>query len=283
MAQNNWYIAGLNFKCSQCGSCCSGPEQGCIWVTKQEIEFIAEYLKITVSELRKKYLKRYGPRTSIIEQPVTKDCVFLLMENGVKRCQIYPVRPNQCRTWPFWLSNLESINTWNNAAQKCGGINRGRYYSFDQIEKIRKSKKWWTDKPPKTLVQKVAEIYGWLDTQLKDHRNATGSCEICGKCCDFEKYDHRLFVTSPEIEYLIAKLGKQNIKPMSNSRCPYNEKGFCSIHKHRFSGCRIFHCRGDKEFQSRLTEETLRKLKSLCEEFELPYRYVDLQTALNNL
>jgi len=136
---------------------------------------------------------------------------------------------------------------------------------------------------PKNLIQKVDEIYGWLETQLKNRRDLTGSCQICGKCCDFEKYDHRLFVTSPEIEYLTAKLGIDKIRPMTNGRCPYNEKGFCSIHKHRFSGCRIFHCHSDKEFQSQLTEETLRKLKSLCEEFALPYRYVDLPTALNSL
>ena len=82
-------------------------------------------------------------RTSIIENPVTKDCIFLQKNGGKKICRIYPVRPNQCRRWPFWSENLASANKWNEAAQKCNGINKGKLYSFEEIEKIRKSKKWW--------------------------------------------------------------------------------------------------------------------------------------------
>jgi Fe-S-cluster containining protein len=66
-----------------------------------------------------------------------------MTEEG-KRCVIYPVRPNQCRTWPFWGSNLTSLNAWNEAVKKCGGVNRGRYYSFEEIERIKKSR-WWLD------------------------------------------------------------------------------------------------------------------------------------------
>lgn len=135
----------------------------------------------------------------------------------------------------------------------------------------------------KNIVDKVDDIYVWLDNYLKEHSEFIGSCEICGRCCDFEKYDHHLFVTSPEIEYLIGKLGKQNIKKMTNGRCPYNIKGFCSIHENRFAGCRIFNCRGDKEFQSKLTEQTLKKLKSLCNEFGFPYCYVNLPNAINGI
>jgi Fe-S-cluster containining protein len=53
---------------------------------------------------------------------------------------IYPVRPSQCRIWPFWTENLKSPDTWNQAVQKCGGINHGRFYSFEEIEKIKKEK-----------------------------------------------------------------------------------------------------------------------------------------------
>jgi len=139
-----WYSPGLRFECQQCGQCCSGPGEGYIWVTKQEIEVIADFLKMSEADLRGKYLRRVGLRRTIIEQPTTKDCVFLRKIDGKKKCVIYPVRPNQCRTWPFWPSNLSSSNTWNTAALKCPGISRGEYYSFEQIEKIKKSK-WWQD------------------------------------------------------------------------------------------------------------------------------------------
>ncbi len=142
-----WYIGGLHFQCNQCGDCCSGPGEGYIWVTNKEIELLAEHLDMTVGQLRKKYLKRIVTRTSIIEHPVTKDCIFLKMIDGQKKCSIYHVRPQQCRTWPFWTSNLTSPNAWNENTRNCGGISCGRLYSYEEIEKIRKSKKWYKNEP----------------------------------------------------------------------------------------------------------------------------------------
>ncbi len=140
-----WYIAGLHFECVQCGRCCSGPGEGYIWVTKPEIQIIADFLKISVGRLRQEYLKRVGLRTTIIEHPGTRDCILLQDIAGQKRCIIYPVRPSQCRAWPFWPENLTNPNAWNKAAQKCPGINQGRLYTYDEIEKIKRNKKWWQD------------------------------------------------------------------------------------------------------------------------------------------
>lgn len=140
-----WYAAGLHFECTGCGNCCSGPEEGFIWATKTEIEFIAEFLDLSVDELHQKYLRRVGNRTTIIEEPRSKDCIFLKTENGQKRCSIYPVRPNQCRTWPFWASNLESPHSWNETARSCPGMNRGKLFSMKEIDAQKKQKTWWTD------------------------------------------------------------------------------------------------------------------------------------------
>ena len=139
-----WYVDGLHFECTECGNCCSGPDEGYIWLTKPEIEFIAEFLKITVDQLRRQYIKRVGMRSSIIEDVHTKDCIFLETKNNQKICRIYPVRPNQCRTWPFWASNLSHPDAFNSAAQDCPGIHRGRKYTRRQIDKLKKQTKWWT-------------------------------------------------------------------------------------------------------------------------------------------
>jgi len=142
----------------QCGRCCAGPGEGYIWVTRPEIQIIADFLKISVEQLRRKFLKRVGLRITIIEHSGTKDCIFLnhgfgfrqsggprRLQGCQKRCMIYPVRPSQCRSWPFWPSNLTSPDTWNKAAQKCPGIDRGRFYSYEEIEKIKRNKNWWED------------------------------------------------------------------------------------------------------------------------------------------
>ncbi len=140
-----WYIGGLHFECRQCGNCCAGPNEGFIWITAPEIELLAEHLDLSVEKLREKYLTRLITRTSIIEDPASKNCIFLTNINGIKGCAVYSVRPNQCRTWPFWSSNLTSPSAWNSAALKCPGVNRGNLYTFKQIKKLRKQKKWWED------------------------------------------------------------------------------------------------------------------------------------------
>ncbi len=137
-----WYVAGLNFECLGCGNCCAGPDEGFIWTSSEEAERIAKFLEMPPGRFRRKYLKRLFNRSSIIEDAATKDCVFLTKHGKGRGCKIYPVRPNQCRTWPFWTSNLHSPDTWNEAAVRCPGINRGKHYSFVEIEKLRKQKKW---------------------------------------------------------------------------------------------------------------------------------------------
>ena len=133
------------------------------------------------------------------------------------------------------------------------------------------------------LLERVAEVYKWLDLQVCSGDDMAGTCRSCGDCCDFEGFDHRLFITPPELMYLAANLGAENIKPMPGSRCPYNVDGKCTIYEYRFSACRIFCCNADADFQSRLSEEALKKLKSACMEFQISYRYTDLAAGLNSL
>jgi hypothetical protein len=138
-----WYSAGLHFECLQCGRCCAGPEGGYIWVSRPEIRLIADFLKMPVKELKQKFLKRVGLRITVVEDPHTLDCVFLQQTKQGRGCAIYEVRPAQCRNWPFWEHNLVSPGTWNSTGRKCPGINRGQYYSPEQIRDKKKNRKWW--------------------------------------------------------------------------------------------------------------------------------------------
>ncbi|HEW79072.1 MAG TPA: hypothetical protein ENH34_03780 [Phycisphaerales bacterium] len=133
------------------------------------------------------------------------------------------------------------------------------------------------------LLKRVSEIYNWLDLQTRRYDNPEGRCNVCGECCDFESYSHRLFVTSPELMYLTANLGAENIKPQTTSRCPYNVSGKCTVYEYRFAGCRIFCCKADADFQSGLSESALKKFKSISMEFQIDYRYTNLARALGGL
>ena len=146
MTDTKWYQCGLHFECTGCGNCCAGPEEGYIWIVKKEVQFLAKHLGVSIEEVRKKYLKRIGLKHSIKEDRTTKDCIFLTGEkDGCRGCEVYPVRPNQCRTWPFWSFNLHTPDQWNMAAVHCPGVNRGKFYSFEEIEAIKNQKSWWDE------------------------------------------------------------------------------------------------------------------------------------------
>ena len=130
------------------------------------------------------------------------------------------------------------------------------------------------------LVEEVAAIYDWIDARMRQDPVLIGHCKACGACCDFPAYDHRLFVTPPETMYLAVKLGTPELKSMTTGRCPYQQGPACTVHEHRFAGCRIFCCAGDPDFQRELSEEALRRLKALCEGSGVSYCYQDLATAL---
>ncbi|MCK5114799.1 MAG: YkgJ family cysteine cluster protein [Phycisphaerae bacterium] len=132
-----WYIAGLAFECTECGHCCAGPEEGFVWATNEELSAIAKFMKMSDKAFHEKYVRAYYRRTSLIEKTDSKDCIFL--ENG--KCRIYSVRPTQCRTWPFWTSNISDPEDWSEAAMRCPGINRGKLHPHAEIvEKAVKTK-----------------------------------------------------------------------------------------------------------------------------------------------
>ena len=116
-----WYQSGLRFECRGCGACCTGAP-GHVWVTNAEVELLAEDLGMEVDEFERKYVRRGGIRKSLVEFP-NGDCVFF--ERPAMRCKVYRARPRQCRTWPFWPSNLRSPQNWADMAERCPGANRG--------------------------------------------------------------------------------------------------------------------------------------------------------------
>lgn len=129
------------------------------------------------------------------------------------------------------------------------------------------------------IIKEVDAIYRWIDEQVAQFDR---SCKACGDCCDFEAFGHRLYVTSPELLHFQHTVGPE-IKEMATGVCPYRVDGKCSVYRRRFSGCRIFTCRGDTEYQNQLSEQTISKFKALCEKYQIPYRYVYLKAGLDVL
>lgn len=134
MADEPWYRDGLRFECTQCGDCCTGAP-GYVWVNKEEIAALAQRLAMTVPEFEAKYVRSVGVRKSLVEYE-NGDCVFF--DGQSRGCTVYEDRPRQCRTWPFWDSNVRSEATWKATCESCPGSGRGKLYSIDEIgERLR--------------------------------------------------------------------------------------------------------------------------------------------------
>jgi len=130
MSDTPWYRDGLRFTCTGCGDCCTGAP-GYVWVNKAEIEAIAEHLGQEVEAFERKYVRQIGIRKSLVEF-LNGDCVFF--DGETRKCEIYDLRPRQCRTWPFWRSNLKSEETWEEVCEVCPGSGRGKLHSIELIE-----------------------------------------------------------------------------------------------------------------------------------------------------
>ncbi len=136
-----WFGDGLSFNCTQCGNCCTGPS-GYVWFSDEEAQAMADHVGMDVRSFHQRYARRAMGRWTLEEVRNGRgyDCVFLQENDEGKRvCSIYPVRPTQCRTWPFWPSNVRSRADWEASAKSCPGMRvpdaRGEH--FVPIEQVR--------------------------------------------------------------------------------------------------------------------------------------------------
>ena len=123
-----WYKDGLHFTCTQCGLCCTG-DPGYVWVTEEELATIAKFLGQPLREVRELYARKTRGKITLRER-ANGDCVFW---DAAKGCTIYAVRPPQCRTWPFWESNLTTPEEWARTEAVCPGSGVGELIPVEEI------------------------------------------------------------------------------------------------------------------------------------------------------
>jgi Fe-S-cluster containining protein len=126
-----WYEGGLRFGCHQCHACCRGTAPGWVYVTRRQVERIASWLGMPLRRFRQRFLTRDEDGEAVLTLKENGDCIF--WKDG---CTIYPVRPRQCRTFPFWAENLETREAWMGLESFCHGVNDGKLYSITEIESI---------------------------------------------------------------------------------------------------------------------------------------------------
>ena len=130
MSKKPWYHKGLRFQCTGCGDCCTGAP-GYVWVNQEEIETLAAAIGLEPAEFIEKCTRQVEDGRSLVEHS-NGDCLFF--DGATRRCAVYGDRPRQCRTWPFWESNLASPGCWAETSRACPGIGKGPLAGREQID-----------------------------------------------------------------------------------------------------------------------------------------------------
>jgi Fe-S-cluster containining protein len=141
MSDKPWYANGLRFQCQRCGACCRNHgEYAYVSLTEVELREIPAFLGLTPEEFRARYTET-EPGTLPTLRMDRPACPFLTADQA---CAISPVRPMQCRTWPFWTENLVR-ETWDGPVRECcPGIGRGPLHPAEEVERIaRENDRWY--------------------------------------------------------------------------------------------------------------------------------------------
>jgi len=140
MNDDRWYRDGLRFECASCGACCrTHDDYAYVYLSNFDVVSIAAYRQQKPVDFLNENCETDD--TGWAHLTMTEgDCNFL---EGGNRCAVYPVRPKQCETWPFWTENLEE-DVWNGPVKDtCPGVGKGRLYTADEIDEIAKSRDEW--------------------------------------------------------------------------------------------------------------------------------------------
>lgn len=139
-------------------------------------------------------------------------------------------------------------------------------------------------------------VWGIYDQLQQEIDNRQPVCRASGRCCRFEEYGHRLYVTTAELAAFAD--GLQPTKPpqdglsgrklpilgQASAGCVFQVDGRCSVHAIRPFGCRIFFCDPTAEDWQQMQYERFHALiKQLHENLAVPYYYVEWRAGLSAL
>jgi Fe-S-cluster containining protein len=116
------------------------------------------------------------------------------------------------------------------------------------------------------------------------------ACWASGRCCNFAKAGHRLYVTGIEAAYVVSappphasdaaraislhQLPAHSPSPLP--ACPFLDATLCSIHTIKPLACRTYFCDASaRAWQQDLTEHALRRIRELHDAHAVAYRYAE--------
>ena len=147
----------------------------------------------------------------------------------------------------------------------------------------------------------TAEVRGILAQADAEIARRRPVCQASGRCCRFEEYGHRMYVTAAEVVHFSQVAGarpderagepaggKSVSLPLffagKAEGCPYQVEGLCTAREARPLGCRVYFCDENAQaWQNELYEMFHQKLKAVHERHGLPYAYLEWRAALKGM
>lgn len=123
-------------------------------------------------------------------------------------------------------------------------------------------------------------IYAALDSEVV---RLAPVCQVSGRCCRFREYGHTLFLSEPEVDYLLSEAPAPIRDLDDGETCPWQDSGGrCTAREARPLGCRVYFC--DPTYQdaaSRLSEHFIARLRDLAIRHGLNWNYAPLHRHLH--
>jgi hypothetical protein len=94
---------------------------GYVYFTEADIRNATRFLGVTKAAFEKQYIYRTAHQRRMRKPKGTAQCHFL-KDGG---CSIHPVKPVQCRLFPFWPELVGDRKQWRQTASFCPGIGKG--------------------------------------------------------------------------------------------------------------------------------------------------------------
>lgn len=131
----------------------------------------------------------------------------------------------------------------------------------------------------------IAEIHALIASEIEARRPV---CTASGRCCRFEGFGHRLYVTGLEAALTLdtipaeRALGAGDIeRALAEGVCPFAAGNLCGVHPARPAGCRVYFCDSSAQlWVNELAERASGMVKAVHERFAIDYRYGEWRAML---
>ena len=134
---------GLRFECTECGACCTRRgKYAHVYLNDEEAEGLAEFLELDEPAFRERYTFEDELGWTQIRFR-GEHCPFL--DPATNRCRVYPARPAQCSTFPFWREFVAGGAWTKEVVEICEGIDRGPAHAADFVESNMQAMEAWDE------------------------------------------------------------------------------------------------------------------------------------------